>query len=304
VTRSTANLARAFRRAHGLGNDYLVVDGEHFGLTMDAARARLLCDRHRGVGSDGVLVGGAASGDADIAVRIFNPDGSEAEKSGNGVRIFAADCFDRGLGATGSLRIETLGGLVTAQLRERRPALSILSVSMGVVRYAMRALPMLDADGSVPGVDDTWVERALMIGGRPVTATCVSVGNPHAVLLSAPCDEATLLDLGPQVEHHAQFPQRTNVQLCEVLDRGRVRALIWERGAGPTLASGSSACAVVAACARAGHLDLDRDIEVVMPGGSLSVRLGTDGAIEQTGPVEAICEGLVAGDLWNALVRA
>jgi diaminopimelate epimerase len=300
---STEKAERGFRRAHGLGNDYLVVDSEHFGVPMTAARARLLCDRHRGIGSDGVLVGGASAA-ADVSVRIFNPDGSEAEKSGNGVRIFAADCFDRGVATSDTLRIETLGGLVTARLRERREALSLLCVSMGTVRYAMRALPMLEPDGSTPGADDTWVERALKIGERSIVTTCLSVGNPHAVLLSAACDEATLLELGPQVERHAQFPQRTNVQLCEVLDRGRLRALIWERGAGPTLASGSSACAVVAACARAGRVDLDRDIEVVMPGGSLSVRLATDGTVEQTGPVEAICEGVVADDLWNALVRA
>lgn len=292
---------RTFRRAHGLGNDYLVV-GERFGLPMSGERARLLCDRHRGVGSDGVLVGGAARGDGDVSVRIFNPDGSEAEKSGNGVRIFGADCFARGLGASGSLRIETLGGLVVATLRERLAGAAILAVSMGHARYAMRALPMIHADGRAPDDDETWIERAIEIGGvGAVVATCLSIGNPHAVLLSAPCDEATLLALGPRVERHPQFPQRTNVQLCEVLNRRRVRVLVWERGAGPTQASGSSACAVVAACARAGRVDLDEDVEVMMPGGSLAVRLSADGALEQTGPVEAICEGVIADDLWRQL---
>ncbi len=283
-----------------------MVDGEHFGLTMNAARARLLCDRHRGVGSDGVLVGDAASSDADIAVRIFNPDGSEAEKSGNGVRTSSRPTVS----IAGSARPAAYASRRWAASSQRSSANVAPRSPFSVSRWASSALPRCvrcrcwTPTAACRASNDTWVERALTIGGRSVTATCVSVGNPHAVLLSAPCDEATLLDLGLKVERHAQFPQRTNVQLCEVLDRGRVRALIWERGAGATLASGSSACAVVAACARAGHLDLDRDIEVVMPGGSLSVRLGTDGAIEQTGPVEAICEGLVAGDLWNALVRA
>jgi diaminopimelate epimerase len=292
---------RRYFRAHGHGNDYLVVDAG-FGLPMTAARARRICDRNRGVGSDGVLVESEGKG-ADVGLRIFNPDGSEAEKSGNGLRIFAAWCFSRGgFDPARTLAIDTLGGRATARLLETRAECVMLSVSMGHVRYAMRDLPMLDVDGRAS--DARWIRRALRVGDRDVEATCLSVGNPHAVLLGASCDEATLHALGPLVERHAQFPNRTNVQLCEVLDRRRVRALVWERGAGPTLASGSSACAVVAACAESGRVDVDADVEVVMPGGSLLVRVGRDGALEQTGPVEAIADGEIAEELWRALSDA
>jgi diaminopimelate epimerase len=296
-------MSRRYYRAHGLGNDYLVV-GPKFGLTMTAARARLLCDRHRGVGSDGVLVAGAAQG-ADLAVRIFNPDGSEAEKSGNGVRIFAAWAWARGgCGADRPLAIDTLGGRVFARCGPRASDHVLITVSMGKVSFRMRDLPMLASDGSAPPDDATWIGRPLAVGERSIATTCLSVGNPHAVLLGAPCDETNLAELGPLVERHAQFPRRVNVQLCQPLDRRRVRALVWERGAGPTLASGSSACAVAAACAEAGHVVRDAVVEVQMPGGSLIVRVGADGAVEQTGPVAEIADGIIAKDLWRALSAA
>ncbi len=295
---------RGYLRAQGLGNDYLVVEEAGFGLPMTAARARRLCDRHLGVGSDGVLVGSGPIAGADARVAIFNPDGSEAEKSGNGVRIFAAYCFARGgAPADRPLAIATRGGLTTARLRERRADELVLQVSLGHVRWEMHALPMIRADGRAPEAGESWIARPLTVGGREVLATCLSVGNPHAVLLGAPCDAATLAELGPAVERHAQFPQRVNVQLCEVIDRHAVRALVWERGAGPTQASGSSACAVVAACARAGRVELDAEVEVRMPGGNLSVRVSADGALEQTGPVAEIAVGTIADHLWRALER-
>ncbi len=290
---------RGFERAHGLGNDYLVVDGRTFGVAMNAARARLLCDRHRGVGSDGVLVAEAPPDGFDAAVRIFNPDGSEAEKSGNGVRIFAASCFARGADPRRPLRIHTLGGLVVARLLSSDRGRSILELSMGRVSFRMGDLPMVSASGAPS--DEEWVARGLDVDGEVVVATCLSVGNPHAVLLEAPCDDETLLRLGPKVERHPQFPKRTNVQLCEVVDSRRVRALIWERGAGPTQASGSSACAVVAACVRAGLVDAGEDISVLMPGGVLSVRVRPGFEIDQTGPVQHICDGVVADGLWSEL---
>ena len=271
--------------------------GEDFGLPMTATRVREICDRNRGVGSDGVLVAGPANDGFDASVRIFNPDGSEAEKSGNGVRIFAAWCF-RTRDRSTPLRISTVGGPVTARFLETREHADWLRVSMGRVRFEMSALPMVEADGSE---GSRWIARELDIAGERVVATCLSVGNPHAVLLGATCDESTLMRLGPLVEHHAQFPRRINVQLCEVLDRRRVRALVWERGAGPTLASGSSACAVVAACAEVGTVDRDADISVVMPGGTLLVRIDGSGELEQVGPVQHIAHGDIADGLWSQL---
>jgi diaminopimelate epimerase len=281
---------REYVRSHGLGNDYLVVDGATFGLQLTEARIRMICDRHTGVGSDGILELVPPPAGFDAAVRIYNPDGSEAEKSGNGVRIFAKFCLDHGY-AKSPIKIHTLGGPVEAHLLSRESDRTNLRVSMGHVSFKCADLPMTGAD--------EWVERKLQVGDREFTATCLSVGNPHCVLLDAPFDEATAKKYGPLVENHAQFPRRTNVQLVQVVDRATVKALIWERGAGWTLSSGSSSCAVAAACVRAGLTD--RSVRVVMPGGTLEVVVHEDWRLEQVGFAQEIAVGKVAGDLWHAL---
>jgi diaminopimelate epimerase len=229
------------------------------------------------------------------AVRIYNPDGSEAEKSGNGVRIFAKFCFDHGYApADRPLRIHTLGGPVEAHLVAREADRTVLRVSMGRVSFRAADLPMAPPDGSAE-----WVERPLPVGDGAYRATCLSLGNPHCVLLDAPFDEATARQIGPLIENHAWFPRRTNVQLARVRDRATVEALIWERGAGWTLSSGSSSCAVAAACVRAGLVD--RAVEVVMPGGTLEVHVGEDWSLEQVGFAQEIAVGHLAADLLAAL---
>jgi diaminopimelate epimerase len=279
-------------RSHGLGNDYLVVDQETFGLPLTEARIRGICDRHTGVGSDGILERVAAPAGFDAAVRIYNPDGSEAEKSGNGVRIFAKFCLDHGyVAADRPVRIHTLGGPVEARLVARPADRTVLRVSMGRVSFRCADLPMTGAD--------EWIEKPLEVGDRQFRATCLSVGNPHAVLLDAPFDEETARKYGPLVENHRQFPRRTNVQLVRVKDRGTVEALIWERGAGWTLSSGSSSCAVAAACVRAGLTD--RQVKVVMPGGTLEVIVGEDGSLEQIGYAQEIAQGKLSADLLAAM---
>jgi diaminopimelate epimerase len=281
-------------RGHGLGNDYLVVDGERFGVALTPERIRAICDRHTGVGSDGILERVPPPAGFDAAVRIFNPDGSEAEKSGNGTRIFAKFCFDHGYAAPDRLlRMHTVGGPVTATVVAREPDRTVLRMSMGRVSFRCSDLPM-DGRGQ-----DEWVQRPLAVGDRQITATCLSVGNPHAVLFDAPFDEATVRKYGPLVENHAQFPRRTNVQFIEVVDRGTVRALIWERGAGWTLASGTSSCAVAAACVRAGLTD--RKVAVVMPGGTLEVEVGDDWQLEQIGFAQEIASGRISADLLHAI---
>src|SRR4051812_13239148 len=281
-------------RSHGLGNDYLVVDGERFGVELTPERIRAICDRHSGVGSDGILERVPAPAGFEAAVRIYNPDGSEAEKSGNGVRIFAKFCLDHGYAAADKpVRIHTLGGPVSALLVAREADRTVLRVSMGRVSFRCADLPM-DGRGA-----DEWVQKKLEVGDRQITATCLSVGNPHAVLFDAPFDEATAKKYGPLVENHAQFPRRTNVQFIQVVDRATVRALIWERGAGWTQSSGSSSCAVAAACVRAGLTD--RAVKVVMPGGTLDVVVGDDWQLEQIGFAQEIAVGRVAADLARAL---
>jgi diaminopimelate epimerase len=283
-----------FVRSHGLGNDYLVVDGARFGITLTEERIRRICDRHTGVGSDGILEVVAPPAGFDAAVRIYNPDGSEAEKSGNGVRIFAKFCLDHGYaGGARPIKIHTLGGAVEAHLMAREADRTVLRVSMGRVSFRCADLPMTGAE--------EWIQRPLTVGDRQFTATCLSVGNPHAVLLDAPFDEETARKYGPLVERHAQFPRRTNVQLAQVVDRATVRALIWERGAGWTLSSGSSSCAVAAACVRAGLTD--RAVKVVMPGGTLEVIVHEDWRIDQIGFAQEIAVGTLGGDLLADLGR-
>ena len=283
-----------FVRGHGVGNDYLVVDGERFGLALTPARIVAICDRHTGVGSDGILERVPAPPGFDAAVRIYNPDGSEAEKSGNGTRIFAKFCFDHGYAAPDRpLRLHTLGGPVTATLVARERDRSVMRMSMGRASFRCADLPM---DG---GGAEEWVQAPLDVGGRSFTATCISVGNPHAVLFDAPFDEASARAIGPLVENHARFPRRTNVQLIQPIDRERVRALIWERGAGWTLASGTSSCAVAAACVRAGITD--RRVTVVMPGGTLEVIVGDDWQLEQIGFAQEVAVGRLSSDLLHAL---
>jgi diaminopimelate epimerase len=277
-----------YARSHGLGNDYLVMDGATVGITITPERVRRICDRHTGVGSDGILELVAPPAGFDAAVRIYNPDGSEAEKSGNGVRIFAKFCLDHGYADPSKpLRIHTLGGPVEAFLVAREQNRTVLRVSMGHVSFRCADLPMTGAD--------EWIQKPLVVGDRTFTATCLSVGNPHAVLLDAPFDEATARKYGPLVENHAQFPRRTNVQLVRVRDRGTVEALIWERGAGWTLSSGSSSCAVAAACVRAGLTD--RSVKVVMPGGTLDVVVHDDWRLEQIGFAQEISVGKLSADL-------
>jgi diaminopimelate epimerase len=283
-----------FVRGHGLGNDYLVVDGEHFGIELTPARIVAICDRHTGVGSDGILERVPAPAGFDAAVRIYNPDGSEAEKSGNGTRIFSKFLMDHGYVAAGkTLSLHTLGGPVSATLVARGKDRSVMRMSMGRVSFRCADLPM-DGRGA-----DEWVQRPLDLGERSFTATCLSVGNPHAVLFDAPFDEASARKWGPLVENHAQFPRRTNVQLIQPVDRGTVRALIWERGAGWTLASGTSSCAVAAACVRAGLTD--RRVKVVMPGGTLEVVVGDDWQLEQIGFAQEVAVGKLSADLLATL---
>jgi diaminopimelate epimerase len=283
-----------FVRSHGLGNDYLVVDGSTFGVRLTAPSIRGICDRHSGVGSDGILELVDAPAGFDAAVRIYNPDGSEAEKSGNGVRIFAKFCFDhQGADASRPLRIHTLGGPVRARLLARETDRSVLRVEMGRASFRCSDLPMTGAD--------EWIERALEVGDTSLNVTCVSMGNPHAVVFDAPFDEAFAKKLGPMIETHPRFPNRTNVQFVRVLDRKSVEAYIWERGAGWTLSSGSSSCAVAAACVRTGRTD--HAVDVVMPGGTLGVTVSEDWNVEQIGWAQEVARGTVSGDLLAALEK-
>lgn len=282
-------------RAHGLGNDYIVLDLQHSRLRITPEVMARICDRHEGIGGDGALIA-RASELADFGVTIYNPDGSQAEKSGNGVRIFARYLVEEGL-LHHSATLETAGGVVCLTVHRMGSALE-LEADMGPPSFVPDALPMTCTH-------DTFIEQALALpNGEQVFGTAVSMGNPHFVIFTDVLDEARLLRQGPLLERHTVFLNRTNVQLAKVLSPTQVEVRIWERGAGPTRASGSSACAVVAAGIHTGRLA--HQVEVFMPGGVLKVRLDARGHIHQRGPVGVISRGTVAEELeaeWLALAE-
>jgi diaminopimelate epimerase len=262
-------LSLHFTKYQALGNDYLVIEPRD-PARVTPALVRRLCDRHFGVGADGVLVPAAPSAGSDFALAIWNPDGSEAEKSGNGLRIFARYLFDRGRVGTEPFHVATKGGRVRCQVREGGTS---IVVEMGRAAFA--------------GPDEM-----IVLPDGPVRATVLSLGNPHCTVRLDEVSPELARRLGAALETHPRFPARTNVQLAKVLARDRLQLEIWERGAGYTLASGSSACAAAAAAVRWGACD--REITVVMPGGTLAISVGPEYELTMEGPATPVFEGEIA----------
>ncbi len=255
-----------------LGNDYLVMDLPG-ALDQLVPMLPVLCDRFRGLGSDGLL----AFDPKSMAVRIFNPDGSEAQKSGNGLRITAAHAvLEHGAGDEFELR--TVDRANPVRILARNGAEIVCELDIGRPSFRASDLPArFDGEPDRVNLDTS--------AGR-VEAMLVSVGNPHCVVFGEPVTKERCLELGPLLENHSAFPERTNVQLFEVIDRARARVEIWERGAGYTLASGTSASAVAAACMRAGLVD-DR-VTIQMPGGDLEIQRAKSGNLVQSGPARRV----------------
>lgn len=278
-------------RSHALGNDYLVVDPRTLSVRLTPERIRRICARHEGVGSDGILTL-ERSRRADAGLRIFNPDGSEAEKSGNGIRIFAKCLWDHGYLRRRTFAVETKGGIVGVTLDIRGRAVRSITVEMGRATFRSREIP-------VTGPDRDVVDEPVDAAGERLRVTAVSVGNPHCIVFVDDPAAVDLARLGPALEHHPMFPNRANVQFVRVDSRRGVTIRIWERGAGETMASGSSSSAVAAACVR--HEFVGRDVAVRSPGGVLRVEVGPEYALRLTGPVEEISRGTLSPDLLARL---
>lgn len=280
-----------FYKYHALGNDYLVFDPRDYpqGKPPEPRQIRVICHRNFGLGSDGILWGPMASKQADFGLRIFNPDGSEAEKSGNGLRIFARFLWDQGLVKTPHFTIETPGGVVEAEVKSGHR----ISVAMGAVSFASDKIPVA---GPVREV----LNEPLLIRDRTFTFCAATIGNPHCVIPLPEISAELATNYGPAIEVHPNFPRRTNVQFMQVLDRANLRIEIWERGAGHTLASGSSASAASAVAHRLGLVD--RQVTVHMPGGRLQIEIGPDYSIRLTGPVTKVAEGMMHPELFATKV--
>jgi diaminopimelate epimerase len=260
----------------GLGNDYLVTEERPAGRDPDAEMIRRVCDRHYGVGSDGLIVRQESEQEGTFSIHIYNPDGSWVEKSGNGLRIFARYLWDRGEVSGELFRVRTPGGEVTCRVIEEGGR---IEVEMGQAVFDSEKIP-------VSGPRREVFREKLEAAGEVLTVSAVSLGNPHCVVHRERVCEEEARRLGPHIEGHPIFPKKTNVQFMHILDRENIRIEIWERGAGYTLASGTSSCAV---CAVARRLELcGPEVTVHMPGGELSVGIGNGFQMRQTGPARKV----------------
>lgn len=276
-----------FHKYQALGNDYVVLNPADFPdwTAPHADQIRLICHRNFGIGSDGILWGPVRSTRAEFGLRIFNPDGSEAEKSGNGLRIFSRYLFDQQKVGTATFTIDTQGGVVEATIHDDG---RLVTVDMGGVRFDSAAIP-------VTGPAREVIEEKITVKEREFTFCAATVGNPHCVIPLPEISEQLAREFGPSLEVHPLFPNRTNVQFLRVIDRSNIQIEIWERGAGYTLASGSSSSASAAVAHRLGLVD--RAVTVHMPGGEIRIEIGDDYRIKMTGPVTRVADGKLHAEL-------
>ena len=277
-----------FVKAQGIGNDFIILDclRDNPGDANLADLAVRLCDRNFGIGGDGLILV-LPSERADYRMRVINSDGSEAEMCGNGIRCFARYLFDRGL-AGESVAVETLAGVKTVAVTARDGRGVQFTVDMGVPGLEAEEIPVSGCEGKV-------ISRPLEVDGARFSITCVSMGNPHCVIFAnssdAPVERSTLERLGPKIENHQAFPNKTNVEFARAVNDRELQVSVWERGAGITLACGTGACASVVAGVLNGRMD--RKATVHLPGGDLLIDWREDGSVYMTGPAEEVFTGRI-----------
>lgn len=288
-------MKNGFFRGHGLGNDYIVMNPQELSFSLSPSRIKAICDRNWGLGSDGILAL-VPTKKADFGLRIYNPDGSEAEKSGNGLRIFARYLHAIGKTKKKYFTVETKGGLVTIELHlDRHGDASSVTVQMGRASFQPASLPCSLAVNEL-------ITQPIEAAGQPLTFTGVSVGNPHCVVFKSAgqsWSREDLLKLGPALENHALFPKRTNVQLAVPTGPKELFILIWERGAGETQASGSSSCAAASAAVKLGLVT--SPVTVKMPGGQLNIQVTEDFNLTMKGPVAEVARGSLSPSFVRGL---
>lgn len=276
-----------FTKYHALGNDYIVINPKDLSAPLTTAQVKTICHRNFGVGSDGILLGPLPSETAKCALKIYNPDGSIAEKSGNGLRIFSRYLWDTQFVGNDEFLIQTDGGLVRSTVYDGG---KMVKVEMGKVSFASEKIPVVGAPREV-------LNENITVGGREFSFCAATIGNPHCVLPLPEISAKLAHEFGPLLEVHPNFPNRTNVQFLKVLDRNNIQIEIWERGAGYTLASGSSSSAAAAVAHRLGLVD--RSISVHMPGGIIKIEISDGFAIRMTGPVTRVAEGVIDPEIFG-----
>ena len=273
-----------FTKMHGLGNDFMVVDGVNQAFEPQEAPLTQWANRHTGVGFDQLLlVEKAGAADVDFRYRIFNADGSEVEQCGNGARCFARFVADKGLSNKQEIMVETARGVIVPRLLDS----GLVVVNMGKPRLMPSEIPFVPAAGEA----DDALTHIVLVGLESVPLSCVNMGNPHAVLLVDDVDTAPVARWGEAIESNEQFPERVNVGFMQVLDEGHIRLRVYERGAGETQACGTGACAAVVAGVRLGLLQAASQIRVSLPGGDLHIEWQPGDDVMMTGPVQTVFEG-------------
>jgi diaminopimelate epimerase len=273
-----------FTKYHGLGNDFILLDNRHSSQPLVSPEIAVqMCDRHFGIGADGVILALPGQDGTDYTMRIFNSDGSEPEMCGNGIRCLAQFIADlEGKETVGkSYRIQTLAGVMTPRLEGNEQ----VTVDMGMPQLMAAQIPT-----TLGKSDEKVIEQPLEVAGKSWLVTCVSMGNPHCITFVENADAIALLSIGPQFEHHPVFPQRTNTEFIQVVRPDYLKMRVWERGAGATLACGTGACASVVAGVLTGKCD--RLCTVELPGGCLKIHWSEiDGRVYMTGPAKRVFAG-------------
>jgi diaminopimelate epimerase len=282
----------SFVKMHGLGNEYIVLESLNIDFQLTKQAIMRLCNIHFGIGSDGIVML-VPSAKADFGFRVYNPDGSEAEKSGNGLRILCKYLYDYGYAKARQFSVETLTDIVYADIvEEEKGKATLIRVDMGKAIFSSRNIP-------VNSDQPEFIGQKVMAGDREFEVNCVSVGNPHCVVIRQELDENEIRTYGPLLENHPLFPNRINVQFARVLSERDAEILIWERGAGYTLASGSSSCA--ASCILVKRGLIKGDLTMHMQGGALKIEIDLNWNIRMTGEVREIAMGVLSGELLEDL---
>ena len=282
----------SFVKMHGLGNEYIVLESANIDFQLTKQAIMRLCNIHFGIGSDGIVMK-VPSQKADFGFRVYNPDGSEAEKSGNGLRILCKYLYDYGFARSPKFSVETLTDIVYAEIVEEDKGKALLvRVDMGKAIFASHEIP-------VNSDQPEFIAQKIMAGDKEYEVNCVSVGNPHCVVIKKDLDEQEIRKYGPLLENHLLFPKRINVQFARVISEHDAEILIWERGAGFTLASGSSSCAASSILVKRGLIK--GDLTMHMQGGALKIEIDKDWNIRMTGEVREIARGVLGSELLEDL---
>ena len=275
-----------FTKMHGLGNDFMVIDGINQKFNPSTAPIAAWAQRHTGVGFDQLLlIEAPRQAEADFRYRIFNADGSEVEQCGNGARCFARFVYDKGLTSKKQIVVETAGGVIVPRLNDD----GLVTVDMGVPLLAPEQIPFAAIDED----DARSISHQLVIGNETVSVTCINMGNPHAVIVVKDIEQAPVHRLGAAIENHKQFPQRVNVGFMQIVAPRRIRLRVFERGVGETQACGTGACAAVVAGISLGLLGDDEPVEVNLTGGQLLIswQQQPDAHVWMTGPTQSVFDG-------------